>query len=124
MGVLEIRGAPVTSGDARGSIILAAMILGGMYAWRWLTGKKATPGSGSKPTAGKLLGGGELVSPEGYLVSWGGAFLILSIASVFVPTLAGAFALLIAFTAMVENIDTITHSANELRKAKSKSGRE
>lgn len=113
----------MSASDARGVILLAAMILAGFYAWRWLTGQK-TGQPKSKPTVGKLLGSGELVSPEGYLLAWGGAFMILSIISVFAPALAGAFALLVALTATIENFDTVSHEAAELAKSKSKSGRE
>jgi hypothetical protein len=113
----------MTPTDARGVILLAALVLGGFYAWRWLTGRKVGQAK-TKVSVGKLLGRGELVSPEGYLVAWGASFMILSIISVFAPALAGAFALLVALTATIENFDTISTSANELAKQKSKSGRE
>lgn len=112
----------MTPGDARGVILLAAMVLMGLYAWRWLNSK---PGEAraTNVQVGKLLGAGQLVSPEGYIVAWGGTFMILSLISVFAPALAGAFALLVLLVSLIENFDTVTSQAQQLAESKTKTGR-
>lgn len=95
------------------------MITAGLYAWRRLTSKTV----GSVPlTVGGMLGQGPVVSPEGYIVAWGGVFMILSLLSVFIPTLAGAVTGLILLTTLTLNFESASQSAAALIKQKSKSG--
>lgn len=105
-----------------GSILLSAFVIGGLYAWRWLTGTGEQGAPVPTTAAGKaksLIGLGPQVSPEGFIIAWGVVYMFLSILSTVSPGLAGAFALLILLGGVVANFASASESALALEQAKS-----
>lgn len=100
---------------AHSAIILSAFIVAGVYSWRWLTGTKPD----EKVSLESLVGYKRpLVSPEGFLVAWGSVFFILSAVSSFLPTLAGALALLVLFGDVMANFAGAAEGALKLSESK------
>lgn len=101
--------------NAHSLIVLSALIVGGLYAYRWLAGGRKQPG---KLSAAKLAGLGSQVSPEGFLIAWGAVYLGLSILSSGAPQLAGALAVLIALGNALANFSPIAKALGELQQHK------
>lgn len=101
--------------NAHSLIVLSALVVGGLYAYRWLAGGRKHPG---KLTASKLAGLGSQVSPEGFLIAWGAIFLGLSLLSSASPRLAGAMAILIMIGNALANFTPIAKALGELQKNK------
>lgn len=104
-----------SSASAR-AIVISALILGGVYAYRWLTGGKSQ--AHAKISPGPLVGLGPQVTPEGFLVAWGVIYLSLGLASELAPALAGAFAVLIALSTLIANFLTVSGSVSGLISSK------
>lgn len=91
--------------------------MGGIYAWRWLTGRGKLPAA-AKLSAAKLIGYGPQVSPEGFLVAWGIVYGGLSVLSMALPGTAGSLALLILLTGAIANFGSASETALGLVKLK------
>lgn len=100
---------------AHSAIILSAFVVAGVYGWRWLTGTKRNESVSLKSLVGYER---PLTSPEGFLVAWGATFFILAALSAFVPTLAGALALLILFGDVMANFAGAAEGAVKLTESK------
>ena len=99
------------------AIILSAAHMGGIYAWRWLTGRGNLPAT-AKLSAAKLIGYGPQVSPEGFLVAWGIVYGGLALTSTILPGMAGSLALLILLTGAIANFGSASETALGLVKLK------
>lgn len=99
------------------AILLSATIMGGIYAWRWLTNRGKLPHA-SGLSAAKLIGYGPQVSPEGFLIAWGIVYGGLSVLSMALPGLAGSMALLILLTGAIANFGSASETALGLVKLK------
>lgn len=102
--------------SATSMIVISAMVMGGLYAWRWIVGGPAS--AKAKVSAGKLIGLGSLVSPEGFLVAWGAIYLMLALGAAASPQLAGAFSLLILLGGLVANFSSVATNATALIQSK------
>jgi hypothetical protein len=100
---------------AHSAIILSAFIVAGVYGYRWLTGAKT-----HEKVSVKSLVGYErpLTSPEGFIVAWGMIYFTLAAISAFLPTLAGALALLVLFGDVMTNFAGAAEGAIKLSEAK------
>lgn len=107
----------MNSKGAAKAIIVSALLMGGMYAWRWLTGRGSLPAT-AKVSAGKLVGYGPQVSPEGFLVAFAIVYGGLAVVSTLLPGLAGSMALLILLTGMIANFGSASETALGLVKSK------
>lgn len=102
----------MSSQAATTAIVISALVIGGVYAYRWLAGGKGV--AKSKLTAAKLVGLGPQVTPEGFLVAWGVIFLSLSLGAQLSPRLAGAFAILLTVSSLIANFLTVSESVGGL----------
>jgi hypothetical protein len=107
----------VNSKGAAHAIIISALLMGGIYAWLWLSGGSSLQ-TATKLTAGKLVGYGPQVSPEGFLVAWSIVYGGLAVASTIIPGLAGALAVLLLLTGMIANFGSASETALALVKSK------
>lgn len=110
-------GIDMSGKGAIAAILASAVLMGGVYAWRWLTGRGNLPAA-AKLSAGKLVGYGPQVSPEGYLVAWGIVYGGLSLLATAAPGMAGTLALLILLTGMIANFGSASETALGLVKLK------
>lgn len=101
-------------------IVLAAAIIAGLYAWRWLYAGRETVQV--EVTPGKLIGIGAQVTPEGFLIAWGATFMILALIAVPAPALANALALLIVLGSLYGNFEAVSASAKHIVKLKGGTG--
>jgi hypothetical protein len=99
------------------AILLSAAVMGGIYAWRWLTSRGSLPAT-AELSAAKLIGYGPQVSPEGFLVAWGVVYGGLSILAMLAPGMAGSLALLILLTGAIANFGSASQTALGLVKVK------
>lgn len=91
----------MSTATAFGLIGLSAMILGGLYLWRWTTSKGSTV---SVTTPSGLIGLGGLLDPLKFLIAWGFGFLILAVIGQLIPPLGGGLALMIIVTSVAGNL--------------------
>lgn len=105
----------MSEGTAHSAIVLSAFIVAGVYGWRWLTGTKRKERVSLKSLVGYER---PLTSPEGFIAAWGATYFILAALSAFVPTLAGALALLILFGDVMVNFAGAAESAVKLSESK------
>lgn len=97
-----------------GWIITSAIVVGGLYIWRLLSGTPARAKLSPSSIAGKS---GELVSPEGFLIAWGIVYIALSIAAGFFPKAAGAMAVLVMIADILANGPAALKSAEPLERS-------
>lgn len=105
----------MSESSAHSAIVLSAFIVAGVYGWRWLTGGKPHERLSVKSLVGYER---PLTSPEGFIVAWGLTFFVLAAISAFVPTLAGALALLILFGDLMTNFAGAAEGAIKLSQSK------
>jgi hypothetical protein len=105
----------MNSGSAHSAIVLSSFIVAGIYGWRWLTGGKPHEKLSIKSLVGYER---PLTSPEGFIVAWGMTFFTLAALSAFIPTLAGALALLILFGDVMTNFAGAAEGAVKLSQSK------
>jgi hypothetical protein len=79
---------------------LAALVLGGLYLWRYVTEGDATETTNAR----SLIGASKLTNPIKYMIAWGAGFLILSLLATVAPGVAGGLALMIIITGIAANL--------------------
>ena len=92
------------------AIVVSAVMVAAIYAWRWFTGGEGTPTA--KLNAASLAGQGPLVAPEGFLVAWGTIFLLISIVAGFSEALAGSMALSVLLGDVLANGVAVAKGVN------------
>lgn len=92
-------------------VVISAVIVAGVYAYRRLTEAASTP-----VTLKKLLGVGGLPPLGSWATAWGFTYLVLAIMTEAAPGLGGGFAILIATS------DLLTNSADVFADVKKQEG--
>lgn len=98
-----------------GAIIISAVMVAVIYAWRYFTAGE-TPAA--PPSASSLAGAGPLVSPEGFLVAWGTVYLVISILAAFSEPLASSLAISVLIGDVLANGAAVAKGTTQLREAK------
>lgn len=98
-----------------GAIVISAVMVGVIYAWRWFTGGES-PSAAASPSS--VVGVGPLVSPEGFLVAWGIVYLVISLLAAFSEPLASSLAISVLVGDILANGVAISKGTTQLREAK------
>jgi hypothetical protein len=97
------------------AIVISAVVVAGIYAWRWFTGGE-TPAAGATPKS--VAGIGPLVSPEGFLVAWGVVYLTISLLAAFSEPLASSLAISVLIGDILTNGVAVAQGTTQLRESK------
>lgn len=106
-------GSGLTPGRAQGWVLVAAIITGVVYAFRKVI-EPATPSSSKTTGVKSLLGSGPAPPIEQWVVSYGTAFLILSVIAFASPETAGSLSILIVIGTLLANGQSVVKDINAL----------
>jgi hypothetical protein len=98
-----------------GAIVISAIMVGAIYAFRWFTGPE-TPAAPA--SANSIVGIGPLVSPEGFLVAWGTVYLVISLLAAFSEPLASSLAVAVLVGDILGNGIAVAQGTTQLRESK------
>lgn len=103
-----------TPARAQAWVLMAAVVTGIIYTFRKVI-EPVTPSSAKSSLPSKLLGAGPPPSVEQWAVSYGAAFLMLSVIAVVSPETAGSMAILIVVGTLLANGTAIVKDINSLK---------